>query len=146
MLRGMSSKSAIRPVLYTNIPLDHPTQVPKSIRHLAPHQPIAPPATRPHHLLKFTKSPSPLTIELKEEWNTTLEVVPPRQTNTGARKLPGFPAVLRHPDVSESIDIAHCHLMYDGLHACRGWSVGDVKRAVACRHWIQTYMVIVFFY
>jgi hypothetical protein len=52
--------------------------------------------------------------------------VPPRHTYTGARKLPGFPAVLRHPDVSDAIDIAQCRCILAGVHAYRG-------RLVACK-------------
>jgi hypothetical protein len=46
--------------------------------------------------------------------------VPPRHTYTGARMLPGFPAVLRHPDVSDAIDIAQCQCILAGVHADRG--------------------------
>jgi hypothetical protein len=56
-----------------------------------------------------------------------LEVVPPRHSNTGARKLPGFPAVLRHPEVSDAIDIAHCHCMIGECMHVDGVIDGDRK-------------------
>jgi len=52
--------------------------------------------------------------------------MPPRHTYTGARMLPGFQALLRHPDVSHAIDIAQYHCILAGASAYRG-------RSVACK-------------
>jgi len=54
--------------------------------------------------------------------------MPPRHTYTGARMLPGFQAVLRHPDVSDAIDIAQYHCIYAGEYAYRGQSVACKAR------------------
>lgn len=72
-----------------------------SSRGIARHCAQKPPATRTHYLSRTTNSSFPLMDVLDQKANAIMEVVPPRHTFSGARRLPGFAAVLRHPDVSE---------------------------------------------